>query len=766
MNKISKMTYEDFIINGEVIEQLPLYNDNLINVYNITNDESLFSNYEIRAIDNTVKVQRGNSNFIRQVSNVRPINNLMNFNNSSVIALDGTPFNNTDFEFEIKFKVSDFSSNEITLANFRYVDEAGVTRSTMSLNINPTTRHIRMNTSIDTLTPSNSVNLFNLTDFGAINKNIWYTLKFCKYGNISTVNLNNMLTKILIYNEEKFKCENVTIGQSLIGEVEYIQATDYVESPNNTKQNIINSCFNDNFTTCLYWTPNIVSEYTLLELGSLKLESIYNRCVIRYENNDINEFLVREDNTYHISISYDKTIKTCSVYVYNQTLNSLVLEEVFNAEILTNAISVRKNSYISDLSLYSKALDKKTILRNSNRLFTMDKYGNLNYNIDEENIGFIFDDYRHLSIDSKIAGQYKSKLLINLIDSDNAELVNEEWSLLHKDSYLIPNWTSGYLSNVNNPTVGYHAKWVKELSSLDTMVLKFINCNSDFDMSNRLMHSSRLLDVASIWSKCSVGDKVKIFFEAKADIPCDIKLGIYRNLKSTGSNSFENSLETIRVNDDTWTQFCHEVTIGEDWNLSKTARVYFYGNLTDKATSYIRNIYLVVNGEKAPIEIIRQSEKKVVQIPFNETKAEFCILYNTKLFNKTSKAVNKIGNVYWGIEDNSLYVTYKGTTKKVSINPINFNEWITFGISIKPTRIVIYIGTKEGINSLEFSNITITTNDIKDIELDSNNCALYKDILTVKDEVNNEKFERYHRTKMSYVKHSMILKNDIRESNL
>jgi hypothetical protein len=398
----------------------------------------------------------------------------------------------------------------------------------------------------------------------------------------------------------------------------------------------------------------------------------------------------------------------------------------------------------------------------------IEKNGNLNYNINEDDIDFKMRS--NYCIPMLSSGRYEADDIIELINIDILEKTSPAWnSNLHHKAYQLPNWSNGYNSGVTNPQEGYHAKWVLENSSKDTMCLKFTNCNSDFNMTNRWLGSYRTITADELWSKCKAGDNIKIIFEAKADIPCDIKVGIYKKTISTNAESF-NSQQTIRIKDSSWNEYCYETIIDEDWNLTENARLYFYGNLTDKATSYIKSIYLIRNGNKAPLDIIKNKNNGEISIPIKEqvgiTTPNFTVIYNQKLITKDTDIINRIGSISWGVKQGELFLQISEEYSTREIDKIQLNEWITFAIAIGPTNIKVYLYNKEGKYSCQISNITVTNANIEDLILDSENCSLYKDLFVIKRLIVQDKIESYHRTKLSYYKDCIISKNEIVESKL
>lgn len=785
MKKISKMTYDSFIIDGEVNEQLPLYTDNLDNVYSLNKSSyTTSSDFEIRANE----IIHGNSSMIKSKNNITLSNGYMSFNGNSELVLDSELINSNNFSFEMKFKLTDITNSLMTLLMCK---SNNVTQ--LSLIVDYLCRYIYANINGYMYTNADlGEGVYSLTDSGTINKDTWYTLKFVRHGNVATLHINDIFIRNILFNSD-FTCNSLSIGQNIKGLVEYIKISKIKEEFTQQRYSIVNNSLLNSSTSCFYWTPDIVGSYTIANIGQISIVSKTNTLSISLGSTELISTPVIEDNTYYIALAYSKENQTMCIYVYNQTSCKLLAKVETAINTTNNLIDIINDTSVYNLAIYKSYLEEKHIIRNVSKKFTMSKTGNIDYNINEDDIGFRFGSHYHLPLlqdlnslcdtitnnNAKVlitehgvkSGLYNADYVMKLIDTDILELATENWnSNLHHKAYKLFYWSSGYSSNVSNPSTGYHAKWVKEYESPDSMILKFINCNSDFNLSNRMLQTYRTLAVNEIWNRCKIGDNIKIIFEAKSDIPCDIQVGIYKRLLSTGTNSFKENLKTISIQDSSWNEYCYETTIDSDWDLSNEARLYFYGHLTDKATSYIKNIYLIVNGEKAPLEVIKDETNRTLSIPFKEqiglNTSNFAILYDSKLISNQDKVSNTIGNINWGIENNKLFLKISNKESSVNINEINIDEWMTMGLVTTSSKVVVYLGTKKGIYTCSISNLSLTANDLGNIVFDKNNCTLYKDLIITKSTISKEKFEKHHRTKMSYYNNSIYFKSYIEESNL
>ena len=80
MKQFARLNYEEFIINGEVNERLPLYNEQVYNIYPLDGDVNGI--YPDCKIENG-NVARGNSSLMISKSNVTLTNGVMQVTGNS-----------------------------------------------------------------------------------------------------------------------------------------------------------------------------------------------------------------------------------------------------------------------------------------------------------------------------------------------------------------------------------------------------------------------------------------------------------------------------------------------------------------------------------------------------------------------------------------------------------------------------------------------------------------------------------------------------------
>lgn len=784
MKVISKMTYDNFIISGEVNEQLPLYNNFLKELYPLnTQTGSIFPDLEIKAKNNTTVATHGEESLFNNI-NVSSIDNSMFFNSNSKIEIDSSFFDLNNFDFEIKFKIDEVKDamNILSITN--------KSNNVLSIDIDSNYRNLILNTNVSMYTEADFNSKYMLADCGTINNDTWYTLKFTKRNKVATVHINDSLTKNLLF-KDALSYDSISIGNNFKGFVEYISLYKKRLTYDSEQYIITDKVFNNDFTIGFYWHPDIISTYDIATIGNIKFVSNVNVVDVYKEDVKLSSANVIEDNKYYISLSCNK--EKNKIQIYNLSSHEIVLSLEQNEGISINNIQIINSPYVYDLAIYNNYLEDKYILRNVQRNFSLNKDGNLNYNINEEDAGYRLNNSIYVPLSDDLSsvcktiannskdlcraeqsiksGIYEAEEIVDLLDLDLVEKIkNEQWdNNLHYNAYTVPKWSIGYDSSVPNAQIGYHAKWTKEYASEKTISLKFINYNSDFNMSNRLMHIERYITPNELWNKCKAGDKILILFRSKSSVPCNIKMGIYRKLKSTKSYSFSNSLKMIQIQDSSWNEYAYEVTIDEDWDLDSDANLYIYGNITDRSICQLKDFYLIKNGNKTSIDVIKDNVKRNVNIPLdnlNLSSSNLSIIYNTKILSNSKDITNEIEDVSWGIKNNKLYLRAINKETDLDITNQYLNEWLTVGLNIASNTATVYLGTRQGIYECILNNLSLTINDMEEIVFDSNNCSLYKDLYISSNLLSKEIFEKHHRTKISYFNGEMRFKSILEELNL
>ena len=181
MKVISKMTYDNFIISGEVNEQLPLYNNFLKELYPLnTQTGSIFPDLEIKAKNNTTVATHGEESLFNNI-NVSSIDNSMFFNSNSKIEIDSSFFDLNNFDFEIKFKIDEVK-DAMNILSF-----TNKSNNVLSIDIDSNYRNLILDTNVSMYTEADFDSKYMLADCGTINNDTWYTLRFTKINKVENI---------------------------------------------------------------------------------------------------------------------------------------------------------------------------------------------------------------------------------------------------------------------------------------------------------------------------------------------------------------------------------------------------------------------------------------------------------------------------------------------------------------------------------------------------------------------------------------------------
>lgn len=826
MKLFSRLTYNEYITIGEVEERLPRYKKNLSEVYPLDKTiDNVFPTLEIKAINNTPTIVYGKGDLVKRISNVSVENGLMKFNGNanSFIELNKTLFDENSIEIEIKFKVNNFLKNKslLTARNNNKID--------LSFVIDKDKRMIysemqELSGIYNTQPDLDESGIYSLSDSGAINNNIWYTLKFIKYKGIIVCYLNDMKTNALI-GQGTMNCDSLYIGQksnlsnsfdpnySFDGWIEYIKIKKLESFPKTERHSLHTDSLKDDFTITYEWTPELLGTYDIINLGSLKVKSEHNTIKIFNGTTLITSKEILEKRTYFISHSYKRSNNKMKIFIYNKTNHKILFNEERDISIPSNQniIDVVLNKNLFLLSIYKEALKDEIVLGNCAKKLSLTKEGELNIELEEEGtfklrndngtkyhfkLGYdLNSDCKTIKSNDKVfsteggikSGLYRGEKVIDLIPApEDAKLVDYNWNKnLHHKAYEMHNWTSGYNSGVEEPTIGYHAKWIREGKNQNQIMLRFVNCNQEFNHTNRWLGSCRYIASSTLWTNCKPGDKIGIAFKARADRKANIQVGMYRYAKSTGQTSFYNNLKDITIKDSNWTNYWYEGTIDQDWDLTKDVNIYFYGNFTNNATIDIETISLTKNGHETTYDVMTDNEDRKIKLSFSKAinldySKNWHIIYQTKIYDLSNNShIDSLGQqIYWGIENNK-FIFNCGSTK-LSYDEIDtkkiMNQWITISLSHigDKTRLTIY--TRQGIYLREVTGNLPTSlfNSSFDYDLMlggkdnlTTGCGIYKDLTLIKGwYIGNNYVENMFRTKLSYYNNKLLSNVNISESNI
>lgn len=835
MKKFSQMTYDKFTTVGEVNEGLPLHSKDLVALYKLDGDTSnYFPSFQLAINNNTITTIHGSSDMVKNISDVNVKDGCMEFlgDASSYLELDKSLLDSKFFEIEIKFKISDFLSTIRTLLMCKAI-APGRSENELSIIAHCNQRKLYSDMfnlkGIYTTKPDHDIiGAYSLADSGSINEDVWYTIKFCKYDGIVICYINDILTrsiicegpmrfdKIYIGQESdgtNTEDQNFDVAQSFKGLIEYIKINKIEESKITTPRHIIKcDALKNDFTVSYDWYAKDSTSYDILNIGTFKNRTTGIGLVIG--NSTLS---LTNNNKYNITSTYNKATKSLNMHVYNKTTHKVMYDSGITIDMIDVDIDVVLNETVTNIAIYKTCLDKKYIIGNTNKRFSLNKDGDINYELDEISSHFKLDSNAkyHMQLTTNIDsdcgnisdakkyfyadGGIKSGMCDqdDIMDltrqySSEATLVDLPWNKnLHQKAYRIPGWSTGYNAGVDNPQIGYHAKWTKEGNDSQDICLKMINCNKQFGYENRLLGIDRDITSNELWGKCKIGDKIKVTFSARSDIPSLIKVGIHRARISTGTNGFGDALLEFNIRDEQWNNYTYEYTIDPDLDLSKSSALYFYNYFTNNSTVWIKDIVLTRNSPYANSDILLDSNDRKIQIPFSKEIGlrydnNWNITYKTKIISlDLNEHIDSLGNtknsngIYWGISENRLILNVKNKQTHIELPLDNLmNEWITISLSINSLKAELFVGTSKGVYKLKIDNVELTSEELYnstykyDLMLGGRDdlnlgCALYRELSIVKNSyITEESVENYFRNKFTYINNKIVSSVDFEESNL
>lgn len=837
MKVLNRLTFDALITNGEVNEGLPLYNKDIENFYKLNgSSESYYPDVLIKdrvyIVNNDVSLLKSMS----YINNAENGNMIFPTDKNAFIEVDRSIAATNKFEFEIKIKVEEFTNPTYKIFSIRNKDNS-VNNIEFELYLNSATRRIHLFYPNETINgdklvktiPDLNNNTYYMSGAGDINKNIWYTIKLVKYDNVVSLYINDRLCKS-IYNKKELNPSNVFVGalpnsfvgtfksgeekamsanttdKSITGEVEYVSFRRY--KTENEITAIIDQT--NGFSASHKLMFDLIAIKDLLTIDNIKFKVSNNNAIFEKDRTTIGKFLLEEDKEYFVSYIYGEDNKNLNIYVYNCTNKKELLNINIDIE-KPKVLNILELNNLYDLILYKKELSLNDIKRNINCNMSMNQTADLYNDIHEEYDSFKLDpgpsgtryflplskDFNSIdgTINNNIEGQflsvgcrsglYKADKIENLLKYEQVDNIEDlSWDRnLHQDGKRVSNWGSGCNDGVVSSNIGYHSRFVMEGSN-NNVCIKMINCNAEFGIPSRWMGTLRYLK--SFYSNLKVGDKLKVVFKAKADRPCRVQIGLYRQKISTNKNDFGIHLKELIVKDSNWNSYTYETTIDSDWNLSQAASLYFYQSWTEYATLWIDDVYIISNGNSVNISLLENNIDSKIKIPFSnqislDYNHDFSLIYQKKIISlEQDKSIDSLGEengLFWGIKNNKLILWNNTIYNELDININDFiGKWLTIAIVKNQNSIILYVLGK-GVNK----SIEISTNNFEaslmhnsifnyDLMLGGQNnvnygCNLYKNLTILKNScLSSNKLLDYYKTKMSLRKNKLLSNVEVVES--
>lgn len=366
MKQFARLNYEEFIINGEVNERLPLYNEQIYNIYPLDGD--INGIYPDCKIENG-NVVIGNSSLMISKSNVTLANGIMQFtgNSNSYVELHRDIMNTEQFELEFKFKITDLSSDSILFSS-----------SDLTVKINAASKYIyaEMPNLVGKYTPKPDLSngAFRFTNDNSIKLNTWHTLKIFKYKKIVSVTFEHDVTKSLMC-ESGFTPTVSYLGKGLKGQIKYMSAW-----KRKAFSNEISVLIPSPYTVTGIINAKTNSVYDILNIGTLRIKLNNNNLVISNGGTNVLNATINLNRDYGVVCAFENN--TMKVFVRDYKTDVILVNTDISISY-SNTATVNTNGTLRNFAVYKIKLSNEKVAALNKKKFSLNKEGNLLYELDE-----------------------------------------------------------------------------------------------------------------------------------------------------------------------------------------------------------------------------------------------------------------------------------------------------------------------------------------------------------------------------------------------
>lgn len=366
MKQFARLNYDEFIINGEVNERLPLYNEHLYNVYPLDNCvDGIMPTHKIE----TGSVTIGSPSIMISKSNVSILNQAMQFtgDSNSYIEMDRELMNSEELELEFKFIITDMSSDSTIFSS-----------EDLTIKINATNKHIygEMPNLVGKHTPKPDLpnGAFRFTHDNSIKENTWHKLKIVKYKAIVSVIFEQDTTKSLVC-ESGFAPTTSYLGKGLKGQIKFINVWKHqkflsaktVDLPSPySLSGIIRATAND--------------IYDILTIGNLKVKLNNNYLTISNGSETVITTTISLNRDYGISCGFENNQL---MIVMRDLKTDYILLNTTIALAYSSTAVINTNGIIRNLAIYKTRLSDNKLIAINKKKFSLNKDGDILYELDE-----------------------------------------------------------------------------------------------------------------------------------------------------------------------------------------------------------------------------------------------------------------------------------------------------------------------------------------------------------------------------------------------
>lgn len=589
MKKFARLNYNDFIINGEVNERLPLYNDNLYEMIPLDGTrDSIFPTYKIEQGNITI----GNSSVITSKPNVSIVNGLMKFtgNNDSYIELNNSIMDAEKMELEFYFKVTNlssdstiFSSDDLTIK----VDYAN--KFLYALMPNLTGNH----TPVADLTNGG----FRLTKNNTIVLNKLHRLKIIKYEAIVRVYFETDRVKSMVC-ENGFKASTSYIGRGFKGEMKEINIIHPYKMPINTTTSV---SLPSSYTVICNFNIKDSSKRSIFEMGNFIMSQ--DGTTVRINNTHLSDIYT---NMFNISLNKDYLL----VLRFENNVAKLVITDMeYGLDIIYDTFMCSNNSYFSvvtslfkNLAVYKVPLSNNIIDKICKKKFSLNKNGDIFYEIDEtsgnERLKIFAGKKYHLQLTRDLNSDCKTIVNnseVEFVDGGvKSDLDRKKIKLKFANAInLSSTWDLIYRTKITSLTSGKHYDSLGEGTYWgiedNKFIIKYVNGQSIVSSYINNLNASDFLDEWILVSVNYSSNKIKLFVATSKGM---FSTSINKTISSI-SNNYDLFLGGI--NDDIYGQAIYrDLSIVNGWNVDdKYKEKYFRTKLSYYNNKLISNVSIV-----------------------------------------------------------------------------------------------------------------------------------------------------------------------------
>lgn len=448
MKQFARLNHNEFIINGEVNERLPLYNEHLYDVYPLDGCiDGVMPDYTIES--GNIITGASSTTILR--TNVSVLDRIMKFTgeNNSYIALDKDLMNAEEFVFKFKFKITDMSSDSTVFSS-----------DDLTIKVDAINKCIygEMPNLVGKYTPKPDLNdnSFRFTPNNSVIENTWHELKIVKYKSIVSIVFEHNTTKSMVC-ENDFAPSTSYLGKGLKGQIAYMNIWKHKKFSNEKTIELPSSY---SLSGLIKATSNGV--YDILNIGDLRVKINNNYLVISNGSTTVLNQLISLNRDYGFACGFENN--QLILIVRDMKTDDILLNNTISLTYSNTAI-VNANGIIRNLAIYKIRLSDVKLIAINKKKFSLNKDGNILYEVDETSghnrLKFTAGRKYHLQLTRDLnsdCGTITNNSKVDFVDGGvESRLESRKIKLLFADNIsLSSTWDIIYKTKITELTNGNH----------------------------------------------------------------------------------------------------------------------------------------------------------------------------------------------------------------------------------------------------------------------------------------------------------------------